>query len=63
MKRFFVFLGVAFAAIGSAASAQEVDSMVPMQKSSWGDAKTEEVIDYSPMWVPSSWSPARSAMT
>ena len=35
MKRFFVFLGVVFATIGSAASAQEVDSMVPMQKSSW----------------------------
>ena len=48
MKRFFVFLGVALAAIGSAASAQEVDSMVPMQMSSWGDAKTEEVIDYMP---------------
>jgi hypothetical protein len=48
MKRFFVFLGVVLAAIGSAASAQEVDSMVPMQKSSWGDAKTEEVIDYVP---------------
>ena len=48
MKRFFVFLGVALAAIGSAASAQEVDSMVPMQMSSWGDAKTEELIDYMP---------------
>ena len=48
MKRFFVFLGVVLATIGSAASAQEVDSMVPMQKSSWGDAKTEEIIDYMP---------------
>ena len=48
MKRFFVFLGVVFTTIGSAVSAQEVDSMAPLQKSSWGDAKTKEVIDYIP---------------
>ena len=34
--------------IGSAVSAQEVDSTVPLQKSSWGDAKTNEVVDYMP---------------
>ena len=48
MRGFFVFLGVVFTAIGSAVSAQEVDSMAPLQMSSWGDAKTEEVIDYIP---------------
>ena len=48
MKIFFVFLGVVLATIGSAVRAQEVDSMAPLQKSSWGDAKTEEVIDYVP---------------
>ena len=48
MKIFFVFLGVVFTAIGSAVRAQEVDSMAPLQKSSWGDAKTEEIIDYIP---------------
>ena len=34
--------------IGSAVSAQEVDSIAPLQKSSWGDAKTSEMIDYIP---------------
>ena len=48
MKRFFVFLGVVFATIGSAVRAQEVESIAPLQKSSWGDAKTAEVIDYIP---------------
>ena len=33
-------------AIGSAVSAQEVDSTATMQKSSWGDAK--EITDYIP---------------
>ena len=48
MKRFFVFLGVVLATIGSAVRAQEVDSIAPLQMSSWGDAKTDEVIDYMP---------------
>ena len=48
MKKLFVFLGIVFMAIGSAASAQEVESMVPMQKSSWGDAETSELADYIP---------------
>ncbi len=48
MRRFFVFLGVIVSMIGSAVSAQEVDSIAPLQKSSWGDAKTEEVVDYIP---------------
>ena len=48
MKRFFVFLGVVFMTIGSAVSAQEVDSIAPLQKSSWGDAKTSEMSDYIP---------------
>ena len=48
MKRFFVFLGVVFTTIGSAVRAQEVDSIAPLQKSSWGDAKTVEIIDYIP---------------
>ena len=48
MKRFFVFLGVVLTTIGSAVRAQEVDSMAPLQMSSWGDAKTEELIDYMP---------------
>ncbi len=48
MKRFFVFLGVVFTTIGSAVSAQEVSSIAPLQKSSWGDAKTSETIDYVP---------------
>ena len=46
MKRFFVFLGVVLTTIGSAVRAQEVDSMAPLQKSSWGDAK--EIVDYIP---------------
>ena len=48
MKRFFVFLGVVFTTIGSAVRAQEVDSIAPLQKSSWGDAKKMEVSDYIP---------------
>ena len=48
MKKLFVFLGIVFMAIGSAASAQEVESTVPMQKSSWGDAKTTEIASYIP---------------
>ena len=48
MKRIFVFLGVVMMTIGSAARAQEVDSIAPLQKSSWGDAKKSEVIDYIP---------------
>ena len=48
MKRFFVFLGVVTATIGSAVRAQEVDSMAQLQKSSWGDAKTEELVEYIP---------------
>ena len=48
MKRFFVFLGVVLMTIGSAVRAQEVDSMAPLQMSSWGDAKTTELIDYMP---------------
>ena len=48
MKRFFVFLGVVFMTIGSAVSAHEVDSNAPLQKSSWGDAKTSEMSDYIP---------------
>ncbi len=46
MKKLFVFLGIALWAIGSAASAQEVGSTAPMQKSSWGDAN--EIADYIP---------------
>ncbi len=48
MKRFFVFLGVVLSTIGSAVSAQEVDSIAPLQKSSWGDAKTCEIVDFVP---------------
>ncbi len=48
MRRFFVFLGVVMMTIGSAVSAQEVDSIAPLQKSSWGDAKTSEIVDYVP---------------
>ena len=48
MKRFFVFLGVVLATIGSAVRAQEVDSIAQLQKSSWGDAKTEETAEYIP---------------
>ena len=46
MKKLSVFLGVALWAIGSAVSAQEVDSTATMQKLSWGDAK--EITDYIP---------------
>ena len=46
MRKLFVFLGVVLMTIGSALRAQEVDSTVPLQKSSWGDAK--EIIDYIP---------------
>ena len=35
-------------AIGSVVSAQEVDSIAPLQKSSWGDAKKAEVAEYIP---------------
>ena len=48
MRRFFVFLGVVFMTIGSVVSAQEVDSMAPLQKSSWGDAKKTDVSEYIP---------------
>ena len=48
MRRFFVFLGVVFMTIGSVVSAQEVDSIVPLQKSSWGDAKKTDVSEYIP---------------
>ena len=48
MRKLFVFLGVVFWAIGSVVSAQEVDSSAPLQMSSWGDAKNEDVVDYIP---------------
>ena len=48
MRKIFVFLGVVLMTIGSAVRAQEVDSIAPLQKSSWGDAKKSEVIDYIP---------------
>ena len=48
MRKLTVFLGVALWAIGSAVSAQEVDSTAPMQKSSWGDASESEIIGYIP---------------
>ena len=48
MKKLFVFLGVVFLTIGSVVSAQEVDSMAPLQKSSWGDAKNTDVSEYIP---------------
>ena len=47
MKRFFVFLGVVLATIGSAVRAQEVDSIAPLQMSSWKEEK-KEVSDYIP---------------
>ena len=34
--------------IGSAVRAQEVDSTAPLQKSSWGDAKTADMTEYIP---------------
>ena len=48
MRKLFVFLGVALTAIGSAVRAQEVDSIAPLQMSSWGDAKESEIADYIP---------------
>ena len=48
MRKLSVFLGVVLWTIGSAVSAQEVDSMAPMQKSSWGDASECEITDYIP---------------
>ena len=48
MRRFFVFLGVVFMTIGSAVRAQEVDSMAPLQKSSWGDAKNADITEDIP---------------
>ena len=48
MRKLFVFLGVVFMTIGSVVSAQEVDSMAPLQKSSWGDAKTSDTVEYIP---------------
>ena len=48
MRKLFVFLGVVLMTIGSAVRAQEVDSTVPLQKSSWGDADHSEYVDYIP---------------
>ena len=48
MKRIFVFLGLVIMTAGSAVRAQEVDSTTPLQKSSWGDAKTSETASYIP---------------
>ena len=48
MRKLSVFLGVALTAIGSAVSAQEVESIAPLQKSSWGDANKCEGTDYIP---------------
>ena len=48
MKKLFVFLGVVFLTIGSAVRAQEADSTVPLQKSSWGDANNSGITDYIP---------------
>lgn len=47
MRKLFVFLGIALWAIGSVASAQEVESMAPMQMSSWGDAKNDHIPEIS----------------
>ena len=46
MKKLFVFLGIVMMTVGSAVRAQEVDSMAPLQKSSWGDAN--DIVDYIP---------------
>ena len=46
MRKLFVFLGVVFMTIGSVVSAQEVDSMAPLQKSSW-DASLDTRFGYS----------------
>lgn len=48
MRKLSVFLGVVLATIGSAVSAQEVDSTATMQMSSWGDANECEIVDYIP---------------
>lgn len=48
MRKLFVFLGVVLMTIGSAVRAQEADSTVLQQKSSWGDAETMELTDYIP---------------
>ena len=48
MRKLSVFLGVVLMTIGSAVSAQEVDSIAPLQKSSWGDANKCETVDYIP---------------
>jgi len=48
MKRFFIFLGAVLMTVGSAVRAQEVDSIAPLQKSSWGDAENVEFADYIP---------------
>ena len=48
MKKFSVFLGVVLMTIGSVVRAQEVDSIAPLQKSSWGDAKTADIAEYIP---------------
>ena len=48
MKKLSVFLGVVLWTIGSAVSAQEVDSTAPLQKSSWGDANECGTTDYIP---------------
>ena len=48
MKKLFVFLGVVLMTIGPSVSAQEVDSTAALQKSSWGNEKTSEMVDYLP---------------
>ena len=48
MRKLFVFLGIVMMTVGSAVSAQEVDSTAPLQKSSWGDANETDIADYIP---------------
>lgn len=48
MRKLFVFLGVVLTTIGSAVRAQEADSTVTLQKSSWGDAEKSETVDHIP---------------
>ena len=48
MRKLSVFLGVAVWAIGSAVSAQEVDSTATMQMSSWRDENKNEIAEYIP---------------
>ena len=48
MRKLFVFLGVVLMTIGSAVRAQEVESTVPLQKSSWGDAYNSDDVDHVP---------------